>query len=202
MMESITVEPYGGVADVGFWPLVVLLILLAWRLRANKSAAIWCALAALVILVMGAIYVIVFGLTLLAVLHDFNLALAVLGGGLLAIAAGLVQEITIGRWRTNRTLGLFAVGLGLVGLAMLITGVVVPVRDLVLPWHVVEGDVTLLESRGRRPVSNIVHIGNTQVQASTRLYGTLRRGQRVRADASSGSDFIRRLERNPVPSTK
>jgi hypothetical protein len=202
MRESITVEPYGGVADIAFWPLVLLLLLLAWRFRANKNAAVWCALFAIAILIMGSIYIIVFGPTSLSVLHDFTAALAVLGGILLAISAGLVQEITIGKWKKDRALGLFAVVMGLFGVAMLIYGIVVPIQDLFLPRQIVEGDVTLLETRGRRPRSNIVHIGNTRVQASAQLHSELRLGEHVRAEVSGGSDFIRRLERNPVSSPK
>jgi hypothetical protein len=202
MRDSITAEPYGGVADVAFWPLVLLLILFAWRFRANKRAAVWCALSALAILTMASIYIIVFGPTSLSVLHDFNVALAVLGGFLLVISAGLVQEITIGKWKEGRTLGLFAIGMGLLSITMLVYGIVVPIQDLFLPAYIVEGDVTLLETRGRRPQNNIVHIGSTRVQAGTRLYHTLRLGQHVRAEVSSGSDFIRQLERNPVPPPK
>jgi hypothetical protein len=123
----------------------------------------------------------------------------VLGGFLLVISAGLVQEITIGKWKKDRALGVFGIGMGLVGLTMLVHGLMVPIQDLFLPRHIAEGDVTLLESRGRRPRNNIVRIGNTQVQASTGLHRTLRLGQHVRAEVSSGSDFIRRLERNPAP---
>ncbi len=202
MSDSITIEPYGGVVDIAFWPLILLLLLLAWRFRSNKRAAIWCALSALAIFVMALIYIVVFGPTSLSVLHDFNFALAVLGGFLLAISGGLVQEITIGKWKADRVLGASAVGMGLIGLAMLIYGVVVPIQDLLLPRYIIEGDVTLLETRGRRPRTNIVQIGNTRVQASTHLYSLLRRGQHVRAEVSSGSDFIRRLERNPVPASK
>jgi hypothetical protein len=202
MGESITVESYGGAAEVGFWPLVLLLIFLAWLFRANKKAAVWCALSALAILTLASIYIIVFGLTSLSALHDFNLAMAVLGGGLLTIAAGLLQEITIARWKKDRVLGLFSIGMGLFGLTMLVHGIVVPIQDLFLPRHIVEGDVTSLETRGRRPLSNIVHIGETQVQASTPLYRSLRLGQHVRAQVTSGSDFIRQLEHNPLPSPK
>ena len=200
-MRETTVEPYGSVADVAFWPLVLLLIFLAWRLRAEKDAAVWCAVSALALLALGSIYIVVFGMTSLSVLHDFNVALAVLGGFLIVISAGLVQEITRARWRQDRVLGVFAIGMGLVGLAMLVHGVVVPLADLVLPENIVEGDVTLLETHGRRPVTNVVRIGNTQVQASTPLYRTLRRGDHVRADVSRGSGFIRRLERTPGPSS-
>jgi hypothetical protein len=206
MGESITVEPYGGVPDVVFWPLVLLLLLLAWRFRAHKRAAVWCALSALAILVLASTYIIVFGMTSLSVLHDFHVALAILGSCLLVIAAGVVQEITIGQWKKDRVLGLFAIGMGLVGLAMVIRGVVVPMQDLFLPRAIVEGDITLLEARarraGNRPGYYIVHIGNTRVHASTPLYDTLRLGQHVRAEVSGGSDFIRRLERNPAPAAR
>jgi hypothetical protein len=92
--------------------------------------------------------------------------------------------------------------MGLVGLAMLVHGVTVPLQDLLLPRDTVEGDVTLLETHGRRPVTSVVQIGDTQVQASTSVYRTLRLGEHVRADVSRGSKFIRRLERNPSSSPK
>jgi len=202
MRETITVEPYGSMADVAFWPLVLLLVFLAWRLRADKNVALWCALAALAILTLGSIYIIVFGMTSLSVLHDFDVALAVLGALLVVISTGLVQEITRGKWKQDRVLGLFAIGMGFVGLAMLVQGVMVPLQDLLLPRDTVEGDVTLLETHGRRPVTSVVHIGDTQVQASTSIYRTLRLGERVRADVSRGSTFIRRLERVPSSSAK
>ena len=44
-----------------------------------------------------------------------------------------------------------------------------------------------------------MQIGESRLQASTPLYRTLRVGQQVRLHVTAGSDFIRRIERNPRP---
>src|ERR1043165_2738413 len=199
MAEAIIIEPYGFGADIAFWPVILLLIMCVWRFRASRIVAVGCAALALALSVMAFNYIVVFGMTSLSVLHDWEVAISIGGAMLLIMGVALVQEITIGRWKTDRALGLFAIGMGLVGLVAIVWGIAIPVKDLVLPFSTVEGTITLLETQGRRPVNNIVRIGNFEVQASTGLFGTLHLGQHVRADISGGSDFIRRLERNLAP---
>jgi hypothetical protein len=65
-----------------------------------------------------------------------------------------------------------------------------------------QGDRKGQRARARRFLSNVVHIGETPVQASPPLYRGVRLGHHVPAKVSSGSDFIRQLERNPTPSSK
>ena len=204
MIGTITLESYGGWAEIAFWPAIFLLTFLASRFRARRIAAIGCGLLALAILLLGALHDDVAGSTSLAALHDVEIGQLIICGVFFALFVGVIQQITIGGWqKKDRILGAFAIATALFLLWGIVSPVVVVFSDLALPWHAVEGEITLLATPGRTfgRVSwkvlgpNVVRIGDTQVQASTGLYATLRLGQHVRAEVSRGSNFIRRIER-------
>lgn len=201
MVGSVTVEPYGNIADIAFWPLILLLAYLAWRFRAHRIIVVSCALSALAIFVIGIVHDYLRGSTSHAAVHDLTIGQCIVGGVTFMMFAGVAQQVASNGWpKQDRILGLFAIAMGLVFLGVFVAGTAVLVRDLAWPWYTVEGEVTSLHNTVGR-VSwkyvgpNFVRIGDTQVQASTRLYRTLRVGQHVRAQVSRGSDFIRRLER-------
>ena len=204
MAETIAIEPYGGAAEIAFWPLLFLLIFLAWRLRARRIAAMACALLALAILLLGVLHDVFAGSTSLAAVHDIEIGQLIICAAFFIMFVGVAREVALGGWKKqDRVLGLFAIAIALFLFWGVGSSIVVLAQDLAWPWRTVEGDVTLLASPGR--VSgrtswkylgpNVVRIGETQVLASTSLYRRLRLGQHVRAQVSRGSDFIRRIER-------
>lgn len=203
MVQTIT-EPYGSVAEVAFWPLLLLLAFLAWRFRANRIVRVGCVLSALAIVLTGMFHDLFSGNASLATLHDFEVAQCIVFVPFLILFAGMVLETAKDGWKKeDRFSSLFVTGAVLLSFWGIVSAIVLLIKDLALPWYVVDGEVTSLESTWRpwgdipwkALGPNFIRIGDTQVQASTPLYRTLRVGQHVRVEVSRGSDFIRRIER-------
>ena len=185
-----TVKSFVDVAAIAFWPLILVLAVLAWCLRSNKKACAVLAITAFAVFVVGLFYVLVFDMVSLWVLHDLHLGAALFGGSiLLAVYKGLGEFGSMAAWKRH--------GVGLFGIAMLVYGILAPIEDFFLPRRIVEGDVTLLDvfyHKGSNEYA--VRIGDTMVQATTRLFYTLRLGEHVRAEVGRCSKFIYRLDRN------
>jgi len=201
MVGSVTIEPYGTVAEIAFWPVILLLSFLAWRFRAYKVVVVGCVLSLIAIFVVGTGHDYIHSNTSLATAHDLAIGECIISGIFFLLFTAMTLQIASEGWpKGNRILALFVIAVSLASLWAFVAGIVGLVRDMVWPWYTVEGEVTYLH-RTAGLVSwkfvgpNIVRIGDRQLIASERVYKTLRVGQRVRAQVSSGSDFIRQLER-------
>jgi hypothetical protein len=207
MGTTIIIEPYGSVADIAFWPVLLGLAFLAFRFRANRTALVSCSLLLIAVILAGMMHDLGEGTTSLATLHDFEIAQFIICGVAFVLFATMAYDFVLNRWpKEDRFLGMFAIAVALLSFGGIASATVTLFQDLVLPSYTVEGEITYLARKGRSELGstnwkyvgpNIVQIGDVQLQASTGLYYKLRVGQHVRVEASRGSDFIRRLERSP-----
>ena len=195
MMDLMTVESFVDVAAIAFWPLVLVLVVLAWWWRSNKEACTILAVAAAAVFVVGPLHLLVFDVGSLWVLHDVHLGAALFGGSiLLAVYRGPGEVGSMALWKR--------LGSALFVVAMLVYGILVPIQDFFLPRRIVDGNVTLLNVYHHiGPNEYAVRIGDTMVETTTRLFYTLRLGEHVRAEVGRGSNYIYRLDRNSTPMT-
>jgi hypothetical protein len=207
MRTTIITEPYGSVADIAFWPLLLSLAFLAFKFHSNRMAVVSCSLLLIAIIFAAIMHDLAQGTTSLAALHDFEIAQLIISGGFFILFVSMAYDFVLNKWpKDRRFLGVFVIAVALLSFAGIVSATASLFQDLALPSYTVEGEITFLARKGRSELGrtnwkyvgpNIVQIGDVQLQASTGLYYKLRLGQHVRVEASRGSDFIRRLERSP-----
>jgi hypothetical protein len=173
------------VVAVAFWPVVLGLLLLAWANRSDMSLV--AVVSAALIVLAGIIYISFAGIASLSVLFAQHVGL-ILGG------AFFVWATYVARHKLSLTA---RAGIGLFGLALIGIAGAQLVGDYLLPRQVVQGAIDRLHAFGhsKGPDSYEVSIDGKLYPATTRLYDTLRPGERVRVEIGRGSGYIYRLER-------
>jgi hypothetical protein len=172
---------------IAFWPAVVGLALTGWLRRRDASTLATTWSAASLIGIGGIFYITIFDTTSLLVLLDMAVGTILFGALCLLTVYGCASRLT----------RLQCIGVGLLGFAMIGYGSEILIGDHMLAPKAVEGVVRHLRimPAGRGPDEYLVTIGDESFKATTRLYATLRPGERVRATVGRGSGYIYVIEK-------
>lgn len=136
----------------------------------------------------------------------FQVFLALVGGGFACLAFGrrldLIPSLRIPRPAPN-SIGdkILRVVIFIVGALMLTIFAGMAIKDVCLPWQVIEGKVESLRvGRGIRGTFTgyWIGIGWEQYEATNDVYSTLNIGDYVRVEIAPGSNMIFRAQKIPV----
>jgi hypothetical protein len=172
---------------IAFWPVVVGLVLIGWRGRADPNILAPAWAAASLIGIAGIMYTVIFDITSLVVLFNATIGMMLFGTLCLLTVYGARSRLTRRQ----------CVGITLLGIALIGCGSEELIGDHVLERQTVDAVVRQLRihETAKGPNEYLVTIGDQTFKATTRLYATLRQGDRVRATIGRGSGYIYGVEK-------